>query len=175
MPHFSRHKGGFVMRKCQHCGAIIEDDRARICPACGQPVASSGDFTEKVNQVIGEIQNTDDYSNYFHPADIQQNKGISILSYIGILLLIPLFAKKDSPYTRFHVNQGIALFLTQFIFNGVIGVLRSVFRGTVLSPIVSILGLVSLAFVVLMIIGIVNAAGGRAKELPLIGKLRILK
>jgi hypothetical protein len=40
---------------------------------------------------------------------------------------------------------------------------------------VSIIGLVSLVFLVLLIIGIMNAANGRAKELPIIGKFKILK
>ena len=35
--------------------------------------------------------------------------------------------------------------------------------------------LVNIAFLVLLILGIVNAAQGMAKELPLIGKFRILK
>ena len=45
---------------------------------------------------------------------------------------------------------------------------RLAFIGTILSA-------VSIAFFVLMIIGIVNAANGRAKELPVIGKYRLLK
>ena len=40
---------------------------------------------------------------------------------------------------------------------------------------VSIIWLVSRVFLVLLIIGIMNAANGRAKELPIIGKFKILK
>ncbi|MBE5997984.1 MAG: zinc-ribbon domain-containing protein [Lachnospiraceae bacterium] len=164
------------MRQCQHCGAMIDDDRARVCPACGQPIApAGGDFSQKVNQTIGEIQNTPDYSNYFHPADVGQNKGISVLSYLGILLLIPLFAKKDSPYTRFHVNQGLVLFITETLYGIIVRVIRGILGGTILSPLVTILSLLDIVFLVLSIIGIVNAAGGKAKELPVIGKIRILQ
>ncbi|MDO4733557.1 MAG: zinc ribbon domain-containing protein, partial [Bacillota bacterium] len=41
--------------------------------------------------------------------------------------------------------------------------------------IVSIIGLVGLVFLVISVLGIINAAGGRAKELPIIGKFKILK
>jgi len=35
----------------------------------------------------------------------------SILSYIGILWLIPLLVEKNDKVVRFHVNQGIVLFI----------------------------------------------------------------
>ena len=41
--------------------------------------------------------------------------------------------------------------------------------------VVSLLGLVSIVFAVLAVIGIINAANGKAKELPVIGKFKILK
>ena len=39
----------------------------------------------------------------------------------------------------------------------------------------TLLGLVNLVFLVMLVLGIVNAANGRAKELPVIGKFKILK
>ncbi len=50
----------------------------------------------------------------------------------------------------------------------------------IVSPIASaivcaITGLFGLVFLVLVILGIVNAASGKAKELPVIGKYKILK
>jgi uncharacterized membrane protein len=39
----------------------------------------------------------------------------------------------------------------------------------------TLLGLVSLIFFILMIIGIINAVKGEMKELPVIGKYKILK
>ena len=62
-----------------------------------------------------------------------------------------------------------------WIINGVItGILM------IVSPIASaivcaITGLFGLVFLVLVILGIVNAASGKAKELPVIGKYKILK
>ena len=46
---------------------------------------------------------------------------------------------------------------------------------SVASIIGNVCGLVNILFAVLVIMGIVNAVKGRAKELPVIGKITILK
>ena len=165
------------MKQCQKCGAVIDDNNpTRVCPACGAPLGSvvKSDFSEKVNKTIGEIQNVPDYSGFYHPQDIEQNKMISILSYLGLLFLIPFLAKKDSPFARFHVNQGMVLFFTEAVYNVVLRIVRGLFKGTILGFIPGILGILDIAFFVLMILGIINAVNGKAKELPIIGKIRII-
>lgn len=116
-----------------------------------------------VNNVVDETAQMD-------PQDIENNKVISLFSYIGILFLIPLLAAKDSRYARFHANQGIILFIFAIIVNIVIAILG-------LIPVVGLIigWVLSIAELVLLIIGIVNAVTGKAKELPLIGKIKILK
>ncbi len=119
--------------------------------------------------------NTQDYTNQFNPQDIEQNKAMAILSYIGILFLVPLFASKDSPYAKYHTNQGLILFLAEVIWNVVLGVFRAILNLIDLGFLANILSIFSLAFLALMIIGIINAVNGKAKDLPVIGYLRILK
>ena len=91
---------------------------------------------------------------------------MAILAYIGILVLVPLFAAKDSPFARFHTNQGLLLLILHLI-------------GWVLSFIPYIgwvaCGIINVVCFVLFILGLINAVRGDAKELPLIGKYRILK
>ena len=48
-------------------------------------------------------------------ADIEQNKVFAILAYLGILFLVPLLAAPQSPFARYHTNQGIILFITSLI------------------------------------------------------------
>ena len=38
------------------------------------------------------------------PEDVQNNKVFAILAYIGILVLVPIFAAKESKFARFHAN-----------------------------------------------------------------------
>lgn len=103
----------------------------------------------------------------------------SILSYIGILWLIPLLVEKNDKVVRFHVNQGIVLFIFDIIGSIAVGILSAIF---VFIPVISFLGVVIaslfgiLCFVLMiMIIGIVNAANKSEKPLPIIGKFQILK
>ena len=102
--------------------------------------------------------------------DITDNKVMAVLAYIGILFLIPLLAAPNSRFARFHANQGLVLFLAEVVLGAAGGVLGLIpFVGWIIS---SAIGIVCLAF---MIIGIVNAANGKAKELPLIGSFKLIK
>ena len=113
----------------------------------------------------------------FPENDIQQNKAMAVLAYFGLLVLIPLFAAKQSRYARFHTNQGLALSIAAIIYSVVYGILSSIVLAISwrLYFVLTIFSVVGVFFFVLMIIGIVNAASGKTKPLPLIGKMRILK
>lgn len=109
------------------------------------------------------------------PADVNANKAVSILAYIGILFLIPLFAAKDSPFAKFHANQGLVAFLAGLALNAanglictLLGIMQVGFLAALVGPLI---GLVTLA---IMVLGIVNVAQGKAKELPIIGKFHLL-
>lgn len=116
---------------------------------------------------------TKDETADFDKKDIEDNMAMGILAYIGILVLIPMLAAKESKYAKYHTNQGFTLFLFGFCTSVVCWILSLIpYVGIVFT----ILGsLVSLCFFALMIIGIVNVVQGKAKELPFIGKYRFLK
>ncbi len=100
-------------------------------------------------------------------SDAEENKGMAIIAYLWILCLVPLLAKKDSPYAQYHAKQGLILFIADIIlwaFGWVIAAVTLGF-GAFLVP------LIGLLLLVLMIIGIVNAASGKTKPLPVIGKM----
>ena len=114
-----------------------------------------------------------DDTSAFDPADIESNKVMGILSYLSWLVLIPLIAAPKSPFARFHANQGLILAIIEIAFGIVLGALSLIpVIGIVFNIILSLLGLVFLLF---SILGIVNAANGKAKELPVIGKIRLIK
>ncbi len=98
--------------------------------------------------------------------DIEKNKIMGVLGYI--IFLIPLLAARESKYAMFHANQGLLLFLTAVIINVVGGIIPII--GWIL-----IIPLGNLAVFILAIMGIINAANGNVKPLPLIGKYTILK
>lgn len=177
------------MAFCKNCGAEIPAGNT-FCANCGAPVqtqntaqynnnnfnnnnynaqrqnaAQNGSFSDNINN----LNNTPDYTAEFDPADIEANKVLSLFSYLGILFLIPLLAAKDSRYARFHANQGIVLFIAGIVVS-VVGALLNLIPifGTIIATIAGIL------LFVFKVLGIVNAVTGKAKELPLIGQIKIL-
>ena len=127
---------------------------------------------------LNKLTDMKDHTSEFDPQDIENNKVMALLAYLSWLVLIPLFAAKDSKFARFHCNQGIVLAIAELALNFVVFPILSGILGGV--PVVGLLisivsGLVGLCFFVLSVIGIINAVQGQAKELPVIGGFKILK
>ncbi len=180
------------MAFCSKCGTQLNEGQ-KFCPSCGAPVeapvkeqteareqqaqpadtAAKNDFTAK----IAGLNNTADTTSEYDAQDIQNNKAMAILAYLSWLVLIPLFAAKESKFARFHCNQGLVLAITEIIYVIAYEILSAVILAISwrLVFLVSIIGIVGIVFAVVSIIGIVNAANGKAKELPIIGKIKILK
>ena len=143
------------MAFCKSCGAEVPEG-TKFCQACGAPV---------------EEPIVNNGATYGPADDVSKNKGLAILSYIGILFLVPLFAAKESKFARFHANQGLVLFITDIVLYIAVGIIEGF-----LPVIGSLLSWAVYVFIlVLAILGIVNAANGEEKELPVIGQYRLIK
>ncbi|MBQ2941256.1 MAG: hypothetical protein IJD97_03360 [Clostridia bacterium] len=153
------------MAFCEKCGVEIEEGLT-LCTEC----KAKADPAETVKETVDNILDTPDTTGSFASEDIQQNKVMAVLAYLGILVLIPILAAPKSAYARYHANQGLVLWITEIILSVVSAILAFIpFIGTIIGTILSAI------LLILAIIGIVNAATGKAKELPLIGKIKILK
>ena len=132
---------------------------------------------QSFEQKFNNVTDTADTTSEFDPNDINQNKIMAILAYFGILVVIPILAAKESKFARFHANQGLVLFIASVAYWIMLEIIKSIIVSisTGLLLITTILGLTYLVFLVLGIMGIVNAATGKAKELPIIGKFSLLK
>jgi len=92
----------------------------------------------------------------------EKNVAMAALSYLGILIIIPLITEsRKEAFVKFHIKQGIVLLITSFIafFVSAVPIIE-----WILAP------FIALAILIMVIIGLVNALGGKEKELPLIGK-----
>jgi uncharacterized membrane protein len=106
--------------------------------------------------------------------DAEANKLMAVLAYLGILVLVPILAAKESPFARFHANQGLILLIASIGGSIVLSIIGFILP-LALYLVSSLLYLVySLAILALAIIGIINAVKGEKKELPLIGNLLTL-
>jgi uncharacterized membrane protein len=92
---------------------------------------------------------------------INEQTIMASLSYLSILVLIPLLTKKDDPFVKYHIKQGLVLLAPELIIYVVSGVFLFMW------PIWSIL---NLGFLCLTIVGIIHALRKEEKPLPLIGQ-----
>ncbi len=112
----------------------------------------------------------------FFEEDIRQNKTMAGLAYV--LFFLPLIVCKDSRFGRFHANQGLLLLILSIAGAIVLSVITSIMAiiSWRLFGFISLLySLFGLAILALVLYGLVNGLSGKAKELPVIGRYRIIK
>jgi uncharacterized membrane protein len=91
----------------------------------------------------------------------QKNTGMAILAYI--LFFIPLLTEaKNDLFVKYHVKQGLLVFIVWIVVGIISGILPWFLYW--------VDNLLSLCVVVLIVFGIMNAAKGEQKPLPVIGK-----
>ncbi len=136
------------MAYCAKCGKEVGENE-KYCPSCGAPV-NGGDRTgssASSNEVL-----------------------MGILSYLGLLALIPYLVKDQTKFVHAHAVRGMNLMLLEVIAWVAVGIFSWV---PVLDSILS--ALVGLASFVLSLIGIINVANHDDKDLPFIGSVRLIK
>jgi len=93
---------------------------------------------------------------------IEDGKLFAVVSYLGILCLLPLLLKKENKFALFHGKQGLVLFIAEI--------------GAAIINIVPILGqlvwiLAVLVFGMLSLVGILQALMGNYWKMPVIGDI----
>ena len=139
---------------CPKCGTQIPEND-HYCPTCGEPVANAA-----------KTPYESDHTAMFEASDIERTRLLSALSYLSLLfVVVALLLEPNSKFLRYHINQSIVLQIF-----GVVAALVAVI------PVIGwIVGCVaSVAAVVFLIMGIVRAYKGQAKDLPLIGKYTVV-
>lgn len=122
---------------------------------------------------LNELMESEDLTKNYEIQDINANKPMGILAYLGLLVLVPIFTARESKFAMFHAEQGLVLCVLAHL----VGILAAIFS---LIPVVGfifsiLMGLVGVVILVLMILGIANSVNGLAKQLPIVGKYTIFK
>ena len=138
---------------------------------------------EKKNPFVSAVTDTADQTDTMDKNDVDNNKFMGVLAYLFILVLIPIFAAKNSKFARFHANQGLVLCIIGCA-HQIISAFTA-FITTIISkiPVINILcliidismSLIGILLLVYAILGIVYVVQGKAKDLPFIGGIKILK
>ncbi len=144
------------------------------------------EFWDKVVSWFKKELDTEDHSAMLDPRDVNENKVFGIFAYLGLFVLIPMFAApKNSKFSRYHANQGLLLLICNAAYSIISALLRLIkvpvrVYGRVIgysTPLALniVLWILALPFLALAVLGIINVVKGRCKDLPFIGKFKILK
>ena len=99
---------------------------------------------------------------------------MAVLSYLGILCLIPLLTKKDDPEVQWHAKNGLALFIADVAIWIVFGILsRVVIRipalGCLGAGVISVIWcVIAIGILVIHIMAIMKAVNGQRFRIPMV-------
>ncbi len=91
----------------------------------------------------------------------EQIKIMALISYIGILCLVPILTKEKDEFVLFHAKQGLILFICEAGTWMILAVIPFFFF---------MISLVGIVWLVLSLIGMVNVTKNLKQELPVIGQ-----
>ena len=121
--------------------------------------ASGGAFTYDYDE---ERQRRDTaYYAREYKSDARANRWLAALCYFGPMFLLSWLLKPGSSFVRYHVNQGLVLFLCSVIIN--------------IFDFVPFMWVLNIFSVVCVILGVSNALKARRKPLPIIGDITLIK
>lgn len=138
---------------------------------------------EDTNQTSNNQNATPEQPNATHQtssepvvnSSMDNKKLFAIIGYIlPILFFLPLIDDKlkTDVSARFHANQQLVLLIASLLLHFVV----SSVLGIVLGPLMFLLGnAINLVIIVFVVMGVLNVINGADKELPVIGKFRLIK
>lgn len=88
---------------------------------------------------------------HFDAKDIEDSKVIAALSYLGVLVFIPLLTKKDSAFAQAHAKQGLVMLIAIVILGFV--------------PVVG--WALDIVLIVINLIALINTLQGKYWKIPL--------
>lgn len=144
----------------------------------------SKDYADKTIETVEKIINTKNESTKFTTEEVLKYKTEAVISYIPFVSIYYLLTSKykKSNYLHFHINQGLSLTVCFIAVLFISKILCSLFAvdggyGREFVP-----GIIEFICYILYVIvaflvgfGILNTTNNQSKELPLIGKYRLLK
>ncbi len=152
---------------CEYCGSPISE-KAEVCTSCGKYTS-----LHKSNATV--------------KIEVKDTKIFNVLSYLGILWIIGMLSDhKNDKDVKFHIGQGMLVTILYVA----VGVINNLIIANVFVTRVTywyytykttsglgyfLMWLLWLVPGVLSVIGIINAAKGETKELPVIGKYAFYK
>lgn len=140
----------------------------------------ANDIKEKTEEILNDVE---DNTNSFSKKEIDAGRGFALIAYI--LPFIPYLTEKKNKFVIYHARQGMDLLIITMAYYILTGLIVTIFRSQefvdnvmVYSTPVWLTFIINLGYIfiiALAITGIIYVCRGKAKELPIINKIKIFK
>ncbi len=139
---------------------------------------------DKIEEKILILLETTDHTEEFSLNEIESGKALSIVSYL--IPIVPFILSKKNNYIHFHTINGMNLLFAYLIFLIIKRTLSYIF-GTpcdlvsglkcIILPISLRItfALINMILSLIVLLGLLNVCNNKAKELPLINKIKFFK
>lgn len=136
------------------------------------------------DKVTGFMSSIKDYTDSFSLEEIESGKALSIVSYL--IPLVPFILSKKNNYVKFHTLNGMNILFTYLIFLIIKRTLSYIF-GTpcdlvsglkcIILPISLriFFAFINMIFSFIILNGVLNVCNNKAKEIPIISKIKLFK
>ena len=136
---------------------------------------------DKIKVFMSSIK---DYTDSFSLEEIESGKALSIVSYL--IPLVPFILSKKNNYVKFHTLNGMNILFTYLIFLIIKRTLSYIF----VTPCDLVSGLkciilpislriffafINMLFSFIVLYGVLNVCNNKAKEIPIISKIKLFK
>lgn len=142
---------------------------------------------EKTKEVLEDVK---DKSKSYTKSEKKEGRALSVVCYL--LPPIPYFLEEKNKFVKFHAAQGMNLLFVTVVYWILITFIKSLIKIKVACESLGLLtyqeyceitptwiekplNMLSIIFAVYAIIGIIYALQGKAKELPVLNKLKVFK
>ena len=136
------------------------------------------------DRITGFMSSIKDYTDSYSLEEIESGKALSIISYL--IPLVPFILSKKNNYVKFHTLNGMNILFTYLIFLIIKRTLSYIF-GTpcdlvsglkcIILPISLriFFAFINMLFSFIVLYGILNVCNNKAKEIPIISKIKLFK
>lgn len=163
------------MKNCPKCNAQLNDD-AMFCVNCGAQIGANPNPQQNAYaqpMPTAPVVSSTDHTAEFSPAEVADNKLFAALIYalsiVGVVIALLANLNNKSAYLKFHIKQGLKLFIA----NMIVTVASLVLCWTFIVPIAG--AVCAIILVVVQIICFIQTLRNKSVEPPIISGLGFLK
>lgn len=163
------------MKNCPNCNAQLNDD-AMFCVNCGAQIGANPNPQQNAYAQpvpTATVVNSTDHTAEFSPAEVADNKLFAALIYalsiVGVVIALLANLNNKSEYLKFHIKQGLKLFITDLI----VSFCTLVLCWTCIVPIAG--AVCAIILLVVEIICFIQVLRNKSVEPPIISGLGFLK